>query len=481
MADIRYVCLSDMHLGEEDSLLTDLQQGSTDIDPLHASPVMKQLVDCIKHLISQTSPKPALILNGDILEMALSTVNDAAMVFERFIELIMPDGDKLFEKIIYIPGNHDHHLWETAREIQYANYIKNRTEPGQRLKTPWHTTEMFFENDTPKVDSYFLSKLVQRYEHLEDFKIHVAYPNFGLFNEDKQRSVIFHHGHYIESLYHLMSTLKGMIFPDQKRELKNMEIKELEAENFAWIDFFWSAMGRSGAAGRDVEIIYESLNDPKARKKLLRNLANGLADELDIPILTEAMEAKVMEKLLNYFANKFAGTEKSQTEQLLSEDARQGLVNFMIGPLKKQLLKERSDDMPYEVTFVIGHTHKPFEEDWDEMGYAGYPRWVNVFNTGGWVVESEKVQSHHGGSVILVDEDLNTVALRMYNEARRPEDYSVLLKDATHPNQPSNPLFEQVNKLVDPASDPWRSFSNRVYEELRIRRANLYQRINIRD
>jgi hypothetical protein len=260
-----------------------------------------------------------------------------------------------------------------------------------------------------------------------------------------------------------------------------MEIKELEAENFAWIDFFWSAMGRSGAAGRDVEIIYESLNDPKARKKLLRNLANGLADELDIPILTEAMEAKAMEKLLNYFANKFAGTEKSQTEQLLSEDARQGLVNFMIGPLKKQLLKERSDDMPYEVTFVIGHTHKPFEEDWDEMSYSGYPRWVNVFNTGGWVVESEKVQPLHGGSVILVDEDLNTVALRMYNEARRPEDFSVLLKDATHPNQPSNPLFEQVNKLVDPAGDPWRSFSNRVYEELRIRRANLYQRINIRD
>ena len=481
MADIRYVCLSDMHLGEEDSLLTDLQQGSTDIDPLNASPVMKQLVECIKHLVSQISPKPALILNGDILEMALSTVNEAAMVFERFIELIMPDGDPLFEKIIYIPGNHDHHLWETAREIQYANYIENRTEPAQRLQTPWHTTEMFFENDTPKVDSYFLTKLVQRYEHLEDFKIHVAYPNFGLFNESNQKSVIFHHGHYIESLYHLMSTLKGMIFPDQKRKLKNMEIKELEAENFAWIDFFWSAMGRSGAAGKDVEIIYESLNDPKARKKLLRNLANGLADVIDIPILTEAMEARAMEKLLVFFANKFAGTEKLQTEQLLSETVRQGLVNYMIGPLKKQLLKERSDDMPYEVTFVIGHTHKPFEEDWDEMGYSGYPQWVNIFNTGGWVVESEKVQPKHGGSVVLVDEDLNTVALRMYNEAKRPEDFSVQLKDATHPNQPPNPLFTQISQQVNFADDPWRNFSSRVYEELRIRRANLYQRINIRD
>ena len=112
-----------MHLGEEDSLLTNLQQGSTDIDPLHASPVMEQLVTCIRHLVSKNTKKPALILNGDILEMALSTINDAAMVFERFIELIMPDGNEHFEKIIYIPGNHDHHLCETAREIQYANYI----------------------------------------------------------------------------------------------------------------------------------------------------------------------------------------------------------------------------------------------------------------------------------------------------------------------------------------------------------------------
>src|SRR3972149_1096449 len=119
MPDIRYVCLSDMHLGEEDSLLTNLKTDSPEIDPTQPSQVMKQLIECLRYIISQNEnkgEKPTLILNGDIPELALTTDNQAAMVFERFIELIMPPREELFGRIIYIPGNHDHHLWEIARE-----------------------------------------------------------------------------------------------------------------------------------------------------------------------------------------------------------------------------------------------------------------------------------------------------------------------------------------------------------------------------
>ena len=100
MTDIRYVCLSDTHFGEEDSLLTNLKTASTDTEPTEPSPVMQQLVACLKDRISknQNGTKPTLILNGDILELALCTTNEAAMVLERFIELIMPKNEELFEK-----------------------------------------------------------------------------------------------------------------------------------------------------------------------------------------------------------------------------------------------------------------------------------------------------------------------------------------------------------------------------------------------
>ena len=82
MPDIRYVCFSDMHLGEEDSLLTNLKTDSTEIDPSQPSPIMIQLVECLRYLISQneSDKKPTLILNGDILELALTTTNVSAMV-----------------------------------------------------------------------------------------------------------------------------------------------------------------------------------------------------------------------------------------------------------------------------------------------------------------------------------------------------------------------------------------------------------------
>ena len=43
-----------------------------------------------------------------------------------------------------------------------------------------------------------------------------------------------------------MTTLKNLIFP--KLETRHPKIWDLESENFAWIDFFWSTLGRSGEA-----------------------------------------------------------------------------------------------------------------------------------------------------------------------------------------------------------------------------------------
>ncbi len=155
--DIRYVCLSDMHLGAEASLLTNMPPGSTQADPLNASPVLQGLVECLRYLIIRNADqtrKPTLILLGDILELALANDNLAAMVFERFLDFAMPPGHELFENIIYIPGNHDHHLWESARETQYVlNYLA-KTKPETSLDIPWHTTNIFMADDPNPVPSF---------------------------------------------------------------------------------------------------------------------------------------------------------------------------------------------------------------------------------------------------------------------------------------------------------------------------------------
>src|SRR6266566_3214828 len=151
---------------------------------------------------NESREKPILVLNGDILEMALAETNKAAMVFERFIELIFPkDGEPLFDKnILYIPGNHDHHIWESARETQYVNFLC-RIPVGTQLDIPWHTTKMFAPD---LVREYFLTNLIQRYPHLKDVVVNVVYPNYALLSSNGQKCVIFNHGHYVEPLYSLM-------------------------------------------------------------------------------------------------------------------------------------------------------------------------------------------------------------------------------------------------------------------------------------
>ena len=126
MSDIRWICLSDTHFGAENRLLSFVPEGSRAVAPGSAGPVLESLVASLRTLVATNTGTrlPTLVLNGDILELALAQDNVAAMVFDRFVDLAFVSGDPVFDSsIIYIPGNHDHHLWETARERQYAHYV----------------------------------------------------------------------------------------------------------------------------------------------------------------------------------------------------------------------------------------------------------------------------------------------------------------------------------------------------------------------
>jgi len=475
MANITHVCLSDMHLGEEDSLLTNLIAGSSTVDPKSPSPVLVQLVECLKLVLKKNdkSTKPTLVLNGDIVELATSTTSEAAMVFQRFIELVMMPENKLFERIIFIPGNHDHHLWETSRETQYVNYIADK-KVTDTLNEPWHTTNMFSKT----VSSYFLSNLVRRFPSLEDFTIEIAYPNYAVASEDKSRSVVFSHGHYTESIYHFMTTLRMELFAGQNKPTK---VWDIEKENFAWIDFVWSVLGRSGAAGGDVEVVYEKMYEKAAFKNFLEDVAKTLAKKHDIPYVPKIpfvmKEDEVEAKVLKWALDKLLGSfvlEKHKTDKAASEELLKGLLAYLDGPLHSQFIDEGHDSATNDVTFIFGHTHKPFAQLFQAKNYNGN---VKVINSGGWVVESTTPNTLHGGSIVLVDSNLEAVALRMYNEKNVPEEYTVSLEEAGDGGARPSDFFLEINELLKPNQEPWASFSAAAANAVAVRYKNLKERI----
>jgi hypothetical protein len=88
--------------------------------------------------------------------MALTTDNLAAMVFERFIELVMPPGE--LRKSYTSPATTTT-LWESARE-RYVNFVSKISRVALWI---FCTTNIFLENETDPIPLYFPTRLVQRY------------------------------------------------------------------------------------------------------------------------------------------------------------------------------------------------------------------------------------------------------------------------------------------------------------------------------
>src|SRR5207244_3696677 len=110
--------------------------------------------------------------------------------------------------------------------------------------------------------------------------------------------------------------------------------------------------------------------------------------------------------------------------------------DFLQGAIRTELLAELAV-IPDDTTFIYGHTHKPFEQN---LEVKGFPAPVKLYNNGGWVVDTEELDRNSGGAVLLVDDNLDVVSLRMYNETGSPADYVVRaasLDEAT-------PLYFQV-------------------------------------
>lgn len=477
MARIRYVCLSDMHLGEEQSLLSNVLPGSArrrpdtrapNVVPTKPSPVMLALVECLRELIppAEEAPLPTLILDGDILDLALAKDQDAAMSFERFIALVLDEDRRLFDRILYIPGNHDHHIWETARESKYVDELRAHAV-GSELPPPRHTTDMFLNGSG--VPAFMLRELARRFPHLaqQEDLITIAYPNYGVCDPDRRRCVVFHHGHFTEaSPYLLMSWLNKHVFAghDMPRDVERME-----AENFAWIDFLWSMLGRCGLVGERMELVYDQLSDPEECKALIGRVVNNLAHdkEVDLPGWPDFVAAKILNAVLRRVAFRLGDHERKDPEFALSAETVSGLRAYLTTAVFEQIKSVWHGAMPAETKFVFGHTHKPFVH---RLSVDGFPQPVDVYNTGGWVVESSLPEARRGASMVLVDDDLDVASVRIYNEVAGDEPSPVFVEAPEHPGQAPSPFAAALRERIAPADSAWHQLSLTIAAEIRERR-----------
>ncbi len=507
---IKYVCISDTHMGEEDSLLTALSNGV--VDCRNPSPVLVELIKCLRHLFSeyeyQGDVKPTLILNGDILEMALCDIHQSATVFDRFLDLTMPNGNEIFDKMVYVPGNHDQHIWEMARATQYSDYLMRYPDldaqaPDFIFEPPWHKTNIFMElnhggsNYIP--DSYFLNAIITRYKdknsiremkHSSVFRIWVVYPNFGILSEDEKKCVLVHHGHFAEPKYRLMSTLND-ILNEVDNNMPN-DIDELQRENFAWIEFFWSMLGRSGRVGETVESLWEQILDEKHSRAIARKLARIIFNSLNLPGKDNSIANSILYGVADFLVNHIEQQERHEKTYSMSPEMTQQLACYLKYPLWNQMRKElkgigrAAERMPEKTALIMGHTHKPVQQEMDLI----YPvESISVYNTGGWVIDKPNPNPIYGGAIALIDGSLNVALIEMFREAcKEDEERSYPIESdpekrcrqrvvLSAEGSLKNDLTERLKSLIKPSESPWIEFSAVAADEMTIREKNIIKRL----
>ena len=147
MGALRHIVLSDLHLGALNSVLTNVGHGGVDVDTATAAPVLTSLGACLRTLSAGAEP-PELVVLGDLFELALTPLDDAAATFGHFVRAIglgERDG-AVAPHVRFVAGNHDHQLWTRAR-LDREIAIVAATPTDHPLPDAAHVTSMFPDGD----------------------------------------------------------------------------------------------------------------------------------------------------------------------------------------------------------------------------------------------------------------------------------------------------------------------------------------------
>jgi len=154
-----------------------------------------------------------------------------------------------------------------------------------------------------------------------------------------------------------------------------------------------------------------------------------------------------------------ARSERGTPTVALTAQGQAGLRTYLEGPVRAQL-KSEWGHIPEDVSFVYGHTHKPFVDRWPA---TGFPAPVRIFNTGGWVVDTAQPAPVQAGVAVLVNDALDVASLQFYRQGTAAAASAVQLLPPA--GEPPSAWHAELASRIDPAAEPWASLSAAAVRE----------------
>jgi predicted phosphodiesterase len=344
-----YIIMSDLHLGEEECSF---------VEKNHA----KKLAEELKSIGNIDE----IILLGDIMDLALSPIQDVTDQFKKFLSAIAD----ISKKIVYIPGNHDHHIWTLHIE---RNYIERMSE-GEIFYRPAYT-DIEFAGKLSFISGYLL-------DGYKD-KLIVKYPTheINLKVGGKTKRCLLHHGHQIYGIGVRLLSLEEAL-KDIKESLVRME--ELELQNIGVYELFWFYLELSSRLRDQIEKNWENYGAFGAFSVILREM-------VDSSLLSGAL-----------------GFGNIAIDSLRKPKDRGGTIDQALTAII-QYLDVRNGSSKSVDCLIYGHSHVPqIKKRSDIKGKGDFPQ--IIANSGSWLREKGK-PDRISDTYILLNE--NEVKLRL--------------------------------------------------------------------
>ncbi len=417
----------------------------------------KALADLISQFNQESLPK--LVLNGDILGLSFSDYVHSFEIFEAFIEACTIKNI-LCDTIIYIPGNHDHHIWNLAKEGHFLKGLENTNL--NKIEALHSVTPPTF---TDGFSSNFLDAFAKRIGN-DSLTFKIFYPNFMVPPPEQGGPyLLFHHGHFSEKTYYFVSKFLQTIYP----ELPTPEnLEELESQNGPFIDFAFSELGRSGKAGHFFEKLMSTLSNKELFEIRVDEMAENIAKNVDFPYLpSDWLEKQLAKTLLQNIGEKVRG-ERYKGSVTCSDETIQGLLHYL-NTYCSETLSENGWSGE-DVTLIWGHTHKPFQK---QTTTDHFPK-LTLYNSGGWVLP-RAVTPVIGASILFVSDSNETQSLRIYNDAETggKMHFEIIQEDGFEITEFSKKINEGIRDETGALRKEWKDLKSSIISEIKERRKDV--------
>lgn len=374
---------SDIHLGDNSCRLTH----NNEFNP---EGIYK---DFRNRIMQFTGNKPLkyLVLNGDIMDFSISPFHRSIKISQPFFRQI--SEDKLAENIVYIPGNHDKHVWDGLQwdtSIIGNMFAGNPPKPFARIQPAVINLsapeKIFLEGVNPdgNFGEIFLMGLFDKDK--QNPNIILAYPN--LYVRTINETILITHGHMFEAAWVLLSELlRGVCgIPTE------MSLRDLEEWNAPLTSLICTGVGSGGIVS---ELFYKIEREAYEKKsKTLLSVLDGVLPRMkEMLSMSWFLKLLLSDKLIkNIAVSVVSKTEDPREyENYFDEDEKVKRFKLFYEATRKELTRLNLNE-PKKIIF--GHTHHPYGKDnpYRCKKLRGY----EFYNTGGWLKENK-------AEVFLVD------------------------------------------------------------------------------